>query len=95
MRESPCIGARAAVRASLYCWSLTDRLSLLKIRSKVEVGAVSVELRPRSEVISLPALAASRLLVSGPPLVSVPPITRNTTEPASTALAAISVGRRW
>jgi len=35
MRESPWIGARAAVRASLYCWSLTDRLSLLKIRSKV------------------------------------------------------------
>jgi len=54
----------------------------LKIRSKVEV-ATFVLPPPSSELMARNAWKDSRLLVSGPPLCSVPPIIRLTTERAS------------
>src|SRR5919204_553239 len=37
-RESSLMGARAAVTASWYCWSVTESVSLLKMRSKFDVA---------------------------------------------------------
>src|SRR5438309_781603 len=83
MRESPSIGASAAVTASLNAGSLTNWVLLEKMRTKFEVTFDVAS----SDVTRLPARADSRLLVSGPPLVSVPPIeiASSTPDPASVA----------
>src|SRR5712692_8188700 len=82
MRESPWIGANAAVTASLNAGSPTDRVMLENTRTKFDVAGLP---DLRSDVMRLPARADSRLLVSGPPLVSVPPMSRPATETASVA----------
>jgi hypothetical protein len=92
-RESFWMGDSAALTASLYCVSLTESVSLLKIRSKVAVVGAVLPL-PSSLLMSRLTWADSRLLDRGPPLVSVPPRTRNTTDAASTAPEPTSVAQR-
>src|SRR2546427_10637618 len=70
MRESPSIGANAAVTASLNAGSPTDRFVLEKMRTKFDVAGLP---DLRSGVMRVPARAGSPLLVSGPPPVGVPP----------------------
>ena len=90
MRESPSIGARAAETASLNSGSPTDWVLLEKMRMKFEVVFDAAS----SEVVRLPARADSRLLVSGPPLVSVPPMSMPTMEMASSTADPASVAQR-
>src|SRR5260370_19312791 len=91
MRESPWIGANAAVTASLNAESPTVRVVLEKIRTKFDVAGLP---DLRSDVMRFPARADSRLLVSGPPLVSVPPINDPATEMASHTPDPASVAHR-
>ena len=91
MRGSPAIGASAAVTASLNAGSLTDWVWLEKMRTKFEVIFEVAS----SDVTRLPARADSRLLVSGPPLVSVPPISRPAMEIASNTADPASVAHRY
>src|SRR5712691_848063 len=91
IRGSPWIGARAAVTASLNAGSLTDSVLLVKRSTKLEVTFDA----PSSEVIRLPARADSRLLVSGPPLVSVPPMSMPAMEMASSTPDPTSVAHRY
>src|SRR5260370_28108275 len=70
MRESPSIGANAAVTASLNAGSPTDRVVLEKMRTKLDVAGLP---DLRSVVMRLPARARSKLPVNGPTLVSLPP----------------------
>src|SRR5260370_3722982 len=58
MRESPWIGANAAVTASLYAGSPTDRVVLEKTRTKFDVAG-------------LPALRCGGCRVPAPPRPSV------------------------
>src|SRR5207245_1134769 len=91
IRESPSIGASATVTASLNAGSLTDSVLLERMRTKFEV-TLPVE---SSDEIRLPARADSRLLVSGPPLVSVPPISRPAMEMASSTPDPARVAHRY
>src|SRR5712692_3069298 len=91
MRESPWIGANAAVTASSNAGSPTDRVVLEKMRTKFDVAGLP---DLRSDVMRLPARADSRLLVSGPPLVSVPPMSSPATEMASSTPDPTSVAHR-
>src|SRR6266446_2159836 len=91
IRESPSIGARAEVTAALNAGSLTDSVLLVKRRTKFEV-TFEVE---NSEVMMFAARADSRLLVSGPPLVSVPPISKPAMEIASSAPEQTNVAHRY
>src|SRR6266851_3561818 len=92
MRESPWMGANAAVTASLNAGSPTDSVVLEKMRTKFDVAGLP---DLRSDVMRLPARADSRLLVSGPPLVSVPPMSRPATEMASSTPDPASVAHRY
>src|SRR4029077_4790356 len=91
MRGSPSIGASAAVTASLNAGSLTDWVLLEKMRTKF---GVTLEVAS-SDVTRLPARADSRLLVSGPPLVSVPPMSMPAIEMASSTPDPASVAHRY
>src|SRR5260370_36505585 len=91
IRESPWIGANAVVRASLNAGSPTDRVVLEKMRTKFDVAGLP---DLRLDVMRLPARADSRLLGSGPPLVSVPPISKPATETASSTPDPASVAPR-
>ncbi len=91
MRESPSIGARAEVSASLKAGSPTDWVLLVNSRTKFEVTFEVAN----SEVMRLAARADSRLLVSGPPLVSVPPMSKPAMEIASSAPEPTSVAHRY
>src|SRR5438270_6316615 len=93
-RGSDWMGASAAATASWYRWSLTESVSLLKIRSKFEVVAAD-DLPPlSSSLVSCDAWKDSSLLRSGPPLVRFPPWTANTTDAASSKPEAASVAQR-
>src|SRR5438067_5028038 len=94
IRESDWIGASALVTSDLYCASLTERLSLLKIRSNVEVAGAVLPPLLSSELISRLTWADSRLLERGPPLVSEPPMTRKTMDAATTTPDPTSVAQR-
>src|SRR5260370_15132427 len=72
MRESPWIGANAALTASLNAESPTDKVVLEKMRTKFDVAGLP---DLRAVVMWLPARADSKFLVSGPPLVMRPPLT--------------------
>src|SRR5260370_21671519 len=63
MRESPWIGANAALTASLNAESPTDKVVLEKMRTKFDVAGVPYF---RSVVIGVPGPADPRVLVSGP-----------------------------
>src|SRR6267378_3176344 len=91
IRESPSIGASAAVTASLNAGSLTDPVLLVKMRTKFDVALPVAS----SDEIRLPARADSRLLVSGPPLVSVPPMSRPAMDMASRTPDPASVAHRY
>src|SRR6267143_5887776 len=91
MRGSPWIGARAEVRASLKVGSLTDCVLLVKMSTKFEVILPAAS----SDEMRLPARADSRLLVSGPPLVSVPPMSMPAMEMASRTPDPASVAHRY
>src|SRR5438309_10173558 len=91
MRGSPSMGARAAVSASLKAGSLTNWVLLEKMRTKFEVTFDVAS----SDVTRLPARADSRLLVSGPPLVSVPPMSMPAIEIASSTPDPASVAHRY
>src|SRR5260370_39258095 len=91
MRESPSIGARAEATAALNAGSLTDSVLLVKRRTKFEVTFEVAN----SEVMIFAARADSRLLVSGPPLVSVPPMSKPAMEIASSAPDPTSVAHRY
>src|ERR1700745_26451 len=94
-RVSSLIGARAAVTASWYCVSPTERVLLLKMRSKLDVATVDEAPELSSWFMSLEAWKDWRLLLSGPPLVSEPPMAASATEAPSRRPDATSVAQRY
>src|SRR2546427_1620014 len=91
MRGSPWIGARAEVTASLKAGSVTVSVLLVKMNTKFEVTLPAAS----SDEIRFPARADSRLLVSGPPLVSAPPMSMPAMEMASRTPEPASVAHRY
>ena len=90
IRGSAWIGASAEFRASLNAGSLTASVSLRKIKLKLDVTLAA----PSSELTRLAALAESAFVVSGPPLVSVPPASRPVIETPSSSPEATRVAQR-
>ena len=85
------MGAIAEATAVLNAGSVADIVGLLKMRSNVEV---CLPLPGSSDEIWLAACADSRLLVSGPPLVSVPPMRSPPIERASSTPDPTRVAHR-
>src|SRR5437879_9621847 len=83
IRESPSIGASAAVTASLNAGSLTDPVLLVRMRTKFDVALPVAS----SDEIRLPARGESRLLGRRSSFVSV-----RTGPPAAAAVSSSSSG---
>src|SRR5262245_15774662 len=92
MRASPWMGASADSTADWNAASVATSESLRNRRKNVDVCLLPLG---SSVDVRLPARADSRLLVRGPPLVSVPPIRSPMMEMASRTPDPTSVAHRY